>query len=105
MQFAISNLGALIPNLVILLAIMAVSFNFSANMAPPILFGASLFLLSYAIFINRSQFSSEYKYSTWQRTIRGFSPIIFFFVVLIAIYGGFALTSSSPGMMLGGKSK
>jgi len=103
MQFAISNLGVLIPNLVILLALTAVSFMFASSMAPLILLGSSVVLLAYAIHLNRAQFASDYKNSTWQRGLRGFAPIIMVLVTLLAVYGGFAYVSKSNSVMLGGR--
>jgi len=105
MQLAISNLGVLIPNLVLLLGITAAAFTYASNMAPMILLVSSVLLLLYAIHLNRTQFASDYKYSTWQRGMIGFAPLITVCVVLVAIYGGFALVSKSPGVMLGGRKR
>ena len=103
MQLTISNLGVLIPNLVILLGLTAASFQFASTMAPLILLVCSVLLLIYAIFLNRAQFAADYKYSTWQRGTVAFGPVIMVALVLTAIYGGFALNSKSTGPTLGGR--
>ena len=103
MLFAVSSLGVLIPNLVILLALTAASFQYASTMAPVILLVCSVLLLSYAVFLNRAQFANDYKYSTWQRGMVGFRYVIMLAVLSIVIYGGYALNSKSTTPMLGGR--
>jgi hypothetical protein len=70
-----------------------------------ILLICSVLLLLYAIHLNRAQFAADYKYSTWQRGLRGFAPVIMVLVAGALIYGGFALNSKSTSVMLGGRKR
>lgn len=78
---------------------------YASTMAPMILVICSVLLLAYSIHLNRAQFASDYQYSTWQRGMRAFGPVILVCVALVAIYGGFALNSKSTTVMLGGRKR
>jgi hypothetical protein len=96
-------MNLLIPILCGVLFLTAATFAVAASLAPLILLIASSVLLVYAYFLNRSQFRSDYKNSTWQNGLRPLAPLVLVGIVLLLAYGGFALTSSSTSVMIGGR--
>ena len=96
-------MNLLIPILAFVLFLTSVAFATAASMAPLVLLISSTVLLAYAYYMNQSQFKDDYKNSTWQNGLRPMGPFVMVGLVLLLGYGAFALTSTSTGIMLGGR--
>jgi hypothetical protein len=91
----------LIPSLAVTLLVTAITFGIGSRLAPMILLVTSTILLIYAVMLNRSQFVADYKYSSWQDSLRPMAPFVLVALVLTLAYGAFAMQSNT--FMVGGK--
>jgi hypothetical protein len=83
----------LISQLASALLITAIVFWLGNPGAPIILLGCSVLILIYAFFLHRAQFAADYKYSTWQEGFKPYAHLAMTGLVLLLIYGGYAMTT------------
>jgi len=90
----------LIPSLAVTLLVTSITFGIGSKLAPMILLVTSTILLIYAVMLNRSQFVADYKYSSWQDSLKPMGPFVLVALVLTLAYGAFAIQSET--FMVGG---
>jgi hypothetical protein len=90
----------LIPSLAAILLITSFTFGVGSQLTPLILLVASTILLLYTYSLHTTQFMNDYKYSTWQDSLRPMAPLVLVGVVLALSYGMYALTTDK---MVGGR--
>lgn len=80
-----------LPSLAVFFFVMIVVFTVLPKMSPLIMAGLSLILLVAGIYNHWQTFSTEYRLSTWQDTLKFYAPGVFIgVVILFVIYGIFA---------------
>jgi Na+/H+ antiporter NhaD/arsenite permease-like protein len=97
-MFELTTVFALtfIANLVAKNALMMFNtFQFTIFLQPTLLIVACVVLLLYFYNLNRTQFASDYKYSTWQNEIRPLRYFIMLIVFLVLCFGAYALQSET----------
>ena len=85
----------LIPSLAATLFVTSITFGFGSTLAPMILLVTSTVLLIYTYSLHRTQFVADYKYSTWQDSLRPMAPFVLVGLVLVLAYGMFAMSSEN----------
>jgi len=85
----------LIPSLAATLLVTSITFGVGSKLAPMILLVAATVLLVYSYSLHRTQFVADYKYSTWQDSLRPMAPFVIVGIVLALAYGAFALQSEN----------
>lgn len=85
----------LIPSLAATLLVTGITFGVGSRLAPIILLVTATILLMYTYSLHRTQFVADYKYSTWQDSLRPMAPLVLVGLVLTLAYGMFALQSEN----------
>ena len=88
----------LIPSLAAILFITSFTFGIGSQLTPLVLLVASTVLLLYTYSLHTTQFVADYKYSTWQDSLRPMAPFVLVGLVLVLSYGMYALTSTEKIM-------
>ena len=77
-----------IPGLLLFLISTAVSFVLAPRFTPLVIALLSLVFLSYGVYQHYKMFSSEYRLSTWQESLKVYAPAIMIgAIILFVIYG------------------
>jgi hypothetical protein len=77
-----------LPSLLILVISAVVVFAFIPRLAPIILLILSIALLSFGVYHHYSIFKDEYRFSTWQESLKSYGPagIIVVIVVMLILF-------------------
>lgn len=79
------------------------TFQYTITLPPIILILLCVACLYFFYDLNRSQYFADYKYSTWQSSLRPIGIFVMVGVLVLLIYGGIALTSQNQGIFVGGR--
>ena len=99
------NLTLVLASVSGMLTLISACFYFGYSQTPTVLAVCSSILLLYTYTLHRSQFKTDYKTTDIHRDLRRLWPLVFIGVVGVLVYGGYALVSTSPGYVIGGKRK
>lgn len=91
----------LVPALAVTLFLTAAAFGLGSQAAPIVLLVGATLMMFYAYHLHKKQFAADYKYSTWENDMRPMAPFAMVGVVLVLLYGAFALTSETG--LVGGR--
>ena len=91
----------LVPALAVTLFLTTAAFGLGSQLAPGILLVGATLMLLYSYKLHMAQFAADYKYSTWENDMRPVAPLAMAGVVLVLLYGAFAVTSEN--FMVGGR--
>ena len=90
-----SGSANLIASLAATLLMTSITFGIGSRLAPMILLVLATVLLFYSYSLHSTQFQADYKYSTWQDSMRPMAPFVLVAVVLALCYGAFAMRSDT----------
>lgn len=85
----------LVPALAVTLFVTSAAFGIGSQAAPLFLLIGATVMMIYAYHLHSKQFAADYKYSTWENDMRPMAPFAMVGVVLVLLYGAFALTSET----------
>lgn len=85
-----------LPGLLVCLAAILCTFFVAPRATPMIAAVLSIIFLTYGVYDHYHMFASEYRLSTWQQTLKIYSPFLMVGAIIIyIIYGMMALGSAS----------
>lgn len=86
--------------LVFLLAAVMISYFVLPNLAAPVIIGAGVILLLFAVYKHWSTFGTmEYERATWQYNLRQYGSYVMMGMVLLGAYGFYAMNQTSGSNM------
>lgn len=85
----------LIPSLAATLLVTSITFGVGSKLAPIVLLVTASVLLVYTYSLHRTQFHADYKYSSWQDSLKPMAPFVLVALVLTLGYGAFAMRSET----------
>ena len=80
---------------------MLIVFLILPRLGASVLVGLSVLLLVFCVYNHYTLFSSEYKLSTWQETLKWYAPVIMYggLTVAILMYLGYLFSNQGPSML------